>query len=681
MNPFLFPFTTPYGVPPFDLIKNSHFAPAITQGISQQKSEIKDIIGNVATPTFANTIEALENSGQIIKRTAAVLYNLSYANTSASLQKIMQKIAPKLSAHNDKIFMNVALFRKVKFVWENRKQQKITGEKLRLLEVYFKTFVRNGANLNAQDKKRVADINQRLTVLSLEFGKNILAATNEYQLIIDNENDLAGLPSSIISASKDTAETNNMPEKWVFTLQNASVIPFLQYAENRMLRKEIWTAYTNKGNLGDKNDNNAIVKEMVQLRAEKSSLLGYQNHAHYVLEEQMSKSPNQVQELLTKLWQPAVEMAKNEASDLQKMILEEDNNFMLHAFDWRYYAEKLRKQKYDIDEEEMKPYFALSNVQKGIFDVANKLYGINFTLNERLPTYHPEAHAYEVRESNGKLTGILYLDFFPRDSKQGGAWMTSFVEQKKDGGKRVLPVISIVCNFTKPTGEIPSLLTFDEVNTFFHEFGHALHGLLSDVHYTTLAGTNVPTDFVELPSQIMENWAAEPEVLKSYAFHHITGKPIPASLIKKMDKSSKFGQGFASVEYLAASLLDMAYHTFSGQANVEDVSAFEDTFFENLGLIPEIISRYRSTYFSHIFAGGYSSGYYSYIWSEVLDADAFALFKEKGIFDIETASSFRKNILSKGGTIDPMALYIKFRGQQPSIEPLLNKRGLNKGTK
>ncbi|HMU05247.1 MAG TPA: M3 family metallopeptidase, partial [Saprospiraceae bacterium] len=447
--------------------------------------------------------------------------------------------------------------------------------------------------------------------MSLEFGKNILAATNEYQLIIDNENDLTGLPSSIISAAKDTAASHNMPEKWVFTLQNASVIPFLQYAENRMLRKEIWTAYTNKGNLGDKNDNNAIVKEMVQLRAKKSSLLGYQSHAHYVLEEQMSKSPDQVQELLTKLWSPAIEIAKNEASDLQKMIFEEDNNFMLHAFDWRYYAEKLRKQKYDIDEEEMKLYFALSNVQKGIFDVANKLYGINFIRNEELPTYHPDAHVYEVRESNGKLTGILYLDFFPRESKQGGAWMTSFVEQKKEGGKRVLPVISIVCNFTKPTGELPSLLTFDEVITFFHEFGHALHGLLSDVNYATLAGTNVPTDFVELPSQIMENWAAEPDVLKSYAFHHITGKPIPASLIKKMDKSSKYGQGFATVEYLAASLLDMAYHTFTGQADVDDVSGFEDSFFENLGLMPEIISRYRSTYFSHIFAGGYSSGYYS----------------------------------------------------------------------
>lgn len=681
MNPFLFPFKTPHGVPPFDLIKNSQFAPAITDGINQQKSEIKEIINNSAIPDFANTIEALENSGQTIKRTAAVLYNLSYANTSASLQNIMQKVAPKLSAHNDKIFMNLALFRKVKFVWENRKQQKITGEKLRLLEVYFKTFVRNGANLKAQDKKRVTDINQSLTVLSLEFGKNILAATNEYQLIIDNENDLVGLPSSIISAAKDTAATHNMPEKWFFTLQNASVIPFLQYAENRMLRKEIWTAYTNKGNLGDKNDNNAIVKEMVQLRAEKSSLLGYQSHAHYVLEEQMSKSPDQVQELLTKLWQPALEMAKNEATDLQKMILEEDNNFMLHAFDWRYYAEKLRKQKYDIDEEGMKPYFALSNVQKGIFDVANKLYGITFTRNEDLPTYHPDAHAYEVRESSGKVSGILYLDFFPRDSKQGGAWMTSFVEQKKVAGKRILPVISIVCNFTKPTGEIPSLLTFDEVITFFHEFGHALHGLLSDVHYATLAGTNVPTDFVELPSQIMENWASEPDVLKSYAFHHITGKPIPASLIKKMDKSSKFGQGFATVEYLAASLLDMAYHTYSGDADVKDVSAFEDAFFENLGLIPEIISRYRSTYFSHIFAGGYSSGYYSYIWSEVLDADAFALFKEKGIFDTETAASFRKNILSKGGTTDPMALYVKFRGQQPSIEPLLEKRGLNKGTK
>lgn len=679
MNPFFQPYSTPFGVPPFGLIKNSHFIPAITEGIKMQREEIKAIIDNPAVPDFSNTIEAIEDSGQVIKRTASVLYNLSYANTSDDLQKIMQKVAPKLSAHNDSIFMNGDLFKKVKYIWENRKQSKITGEKGRLLELYFKTFVRNGANLNTKDKKRVADINQKLTVLSLQFGKNILAATNEYQLIIDNENDLAGLPQSIISAGNDTATAVNMPEKWVFTLQNASVIPFLQYAENRSLRKEIWTAYTNKGNLGDKNDNNAFVLEMVQLRAEKANILGYQSHAHYVLEEQMSKSPDQVQELLTKLWSPAIEIAKKEAADLQNMILEEENNFVLHAFDWRYYGEKLRKQKYDIDEEKLKPYFSLSNVQKGIFDVANKLYGLTFTKNNELPTYHPDAYVYEVREANGRMTGILYLDFFPRDSKQGGAWMTSYVEQNKSGKKRNLPVISIVCNFTKPTGDTPSLLTFDEVVTFFHEFGHALHGLLSDVTFPSLAGTSVPTDFVELPSQIMENWAAEPEVLKSYALHYVTGKPIPSTLIKKMDKSSKYGQGFATVEYLTASMLDMAYHTYSNDVDIKDVTEFEESLFEKMGLMPEIISRYRSTYFNHIFAGGYSSGYYSYIWSEILDADAFALFKEKGIFDNITASSFRKNILSKGGTIDPMKLYIKFRGQKPTIGPLLEKRGLHKG--
>ena len=678
MNPFFHPYNTTFGVPPFDLIKNSHFIPAITEGIKMQKEEIKAIIDNPATPDFSNTIEVIEDSGQIIKRTSSVLYNLSYANTSDELQKIMQKVAPKLSAHNDSIFMNGDLFKKVKYIWENRKQSKISGEKLRLLEVYFKTFVRNGANLNTKDKKRVADINQKLTILSLEFGKNILAATNEYQLIVDNEIDLVGLPKSSISAGKDTAISLNMPEKWVFTLQNSSVIPFLQYAENRSIRKEIWTAYSNKGNIGDKNDNNAILLKIVKLRAEKANILGYQSHAHYVLEEQMSKSPDQVKELLTKLWSPALEIAKKEANDLQNMILEEDNNFMLHAYDWRYYEGKLSKQKYDIDEEELKPYFSLANVQKGIFDVVHMLYGLTFTKNDELPTYHPDAHTYEVREANGKMTGILFLDFFPRDSKQGGAWMTSYVEQNKSAKKLILPVISIVCNFTKPTGDLPSLLTFDEVVTFFHEFGHALHGLLSDVNYATLAGTNVPTDFVELPSQIMENWASEPEVLKSYALHYETGKPIPNALIKKMDKSSKYGQGFATVEYLAASMLDMAYHTINKDLEIKDITEFEESLFEKIGLIPEIISRYRSTYFSHIFAGGYSSGYYSYIWSEVLDADAFALFKEKGIFDKNVAASFRKNILSKGGTMDPMKLHVKFRGQKPTIEPLLEKRGLNK---
>ncbi|MBC7885583.1 MAG: M3 family metallopeptidase, partial [Saprospiraceae bacterium] len=665
MNPFFKPFTTLYGVPPFNIIKENHYIPAIKSGIKVQKEEIISIWNNLGTPTFENTIEAIENSGEIIKRTVSVLYNLSYANTSASIQNIMQQVAPALSAHQDQIFMNKDLFKRVEFVWENKKQLKISGERSRLLELYYKTFTRNGANLSVKDKKRVSDINKRLTVLSLLFGQHILEAINEYQLIIDHVTLLVGIPESLKTAAKETAIKCNMPEKWIFTLQNTSVVPFLQYAQNRSLREEIWSAYTNKGNLGDKNDNNAIVTEIVMLRSEKAAILGYESHAHYVLEEQMSKTPDQVNELLNKLWLPAIEIAKSEATELQKMMDEEGSNVILHASDWRYYAEKLRKQKYEVDEEEMKPYFSLANVQKGVFDVAQRLYGLSFTKNDLLPSYHPDAFSYEVKESDGKLAGVLYLDFFPRESKQGGAWMTSYVEQKRYRKARVLPVISIVCNFSKPTADTPSLLTFDEVNTFFHEFGHALHGLLSDVTFSSLAGTSVPTDFVELPSQIMENWAEEPEVLKSYARHYISGDPIPDTIIEKMDKSRKFGQGFATVEYLAASLLDMSFHTLSHPANIESADKFEHTLFEHIGLMEEVNSRYKSTYFSHIFAGGYSSGYYSYIWSEVLDADAFALFKERGIFDAKTAESFRKNILSTGGTVDPMILYTRFRGQTP----------------
>ncbi|MFZ1558733.1 MAG: M3 family metallopeptidase [Saprospiraceae bacterium] len=674
-NPFLVPFNTPYGVPPFDIIQEKHFIPAIKAGMKEQKKEIKSIISNVNKPDFENTILPLEHSGQIIRRTVAVLYNLSYANTSAPLQDIMQKVAPSLSAHNDYIFMNTSLIKRVKYIWDNQKSLHLKGEKFKLLELYYKTFVRNGANLKSNEKRRVAEINQKLSLLSLQFGKNILDTINDYKLTITDKADLAGLTEDLIAAASDNASKAGHPGKWIFTLQNASVMPFLQYSDQRSLRQTIWEAYTNKGNNGDDFDNNNIVSEIIKLRAEKANILGYSSHAHYVLEEQMAKSPDQVYDLLNKLWSPAIQVAKAEAGELQQMIRQEGHNYKLKAWDWRYYAEKLRKQKYDLDEVAMKPYFSLHQVQNGVFDTAKKLYGLSFVEVVNLPVYHQDVKAYEVTQNGNKKIGILYLDFFPRDTKQGGAWMTSYVSQDKTGKKRTLPVISIVCNFTKPVGNTPSLLTFDEVNTFFHEFGHALHGLLSDVTYHSLAGTNVPTDFVELPSQILENWCAERDVLKTYAFHYKTGESIPDDLITKMDTSSKYGQGFATVEYLAACMLDMGYHTLK-DGNIDEIQKFEKETLLKIDLIEEIISRYRSTYFSHIFAGGYSSGYYSYIWSEVLDADAFSVFKTKGLFDKDTADSFRKNILERGGSADPMKLYIKFRGKKPDIGPLLDKRGL-----
>ncbi len=674
-NPFLVPFNTPYGVPPFDIIQEKHFIPAIKAGMKEQKKEIKSIISNVNKPDFENTILPLEHSGQIIRRTVAVLYNLSYANTSAPLQDIMQKVAPSLSAHNDYIFMNTSLIKRVKYIWDNQKSLHLKGEKFKLLELYYKTFVRNGANLKSNEKRRVAEINQKLSLLSLQFGKNILDTINDYKLTITDKADLAGLTEDLIAAASDNASKAGHPGKWIFTLQNASVMPFLQYSDQRSLRQTIWEAYTNKGNNGDDFDNNNIVSEIIKLRAEKANILGYSSHAHYVLEEQMAKSPDQVYDLLNKLWSPAIQVAKAEACELQQMIRQEGHNYKLKAWDWRYYAEKLRKQKYDLDEVAMKPYFSLHQVQNGVFDTAKKLYGLSFVEVVNLPVYHQDVKAYEVTQNGNKKIGILYLDFFPRDTKQGGAWMTSYVSQDKTGKKRTLPVISIVCNFTKPVGNTPSLLTFDEVNTFFHEFGHALHGLLSDVTYHSLAGTNVPTDFVELPSQILENWCAERDVLKTYAFHYKTGESIPDDLITKMDTSSKYGQGFATVEYLAACMLDMGYHTLK-DGNIDEIQKFEKETLLKIDLIEEIISRYRSTYFSHIFAGGYSSGYYSYIWSEVLDADAFSVFKTKGLFDKDTADSFRKNILERGGSADPMKLYIKFRGKKPDIGPLLDKRGL-----
>lgn len=677
MNPFFQPYSTPYEVPPFDKIKNEHFKPAILEGIKRHEAEINAIANNTAAPTFENTILAMENAGELLSNVNIVFSNLNGANTNEEMQKIAKEVSPNLAAHSDNIYLNEKLFARVKAIWDKKESLGLNLEQSKILENLHKAFVRSGANLAAADKDKLRKINAELSMTSLKYGQNILAETNKYELVISDKKDLAGLPQELINTAADDAKTKGKEGKWVFTLSNSSVMPFLQYSSNRKLRQEIWNAYQTRGNHDDASDNKENAIKLANLRGEKARLLGYKSHAAYVLEESMAKNPENVAKLLNDLWKPALAIAKTEASDIQKMMDKDGVKDKVKPYDWRYYTEKIRKQRFDLDEQELKPYFSLDNARNGIFQVTEKLYGLKFKQLNDVPKYHDEVTVWEVTEVDGSHVGILYMDFFPRASKRGGAWMTSYRSQKTVDGKRKAPVISIVCNFTKPTGDTPALLTFDEVTTFFHEFGHALHGLLSNVTYKSLAGTSVPRDFVELPSQIMENWAAEPEVLKMYAKHYKTGEVIPDALIQKLQKSGTFDQGFATVEYLAASFLDMDYHTQTAPIQL-DANTFEKNSMKKIGLIDAIIPRYRSTYFSHIFSGGYSSGYYSYIWSGVLDTDAFEAFKTTNLFNPEKARLFRKNVLEKGGTEDPMVLYKRFRGAEPSVEPLLRKRGLDK---
>lgn len=677
MNPFFKAYTTPHQVPPFDLIKNEHFKPALLEGIKQHQAEINAIANSSSKPTFENTIVAMDKAGALLSRVSSVFYNLNSANTNEEIQNIAREISPEMAAHSDNITLNQKLFARVKNLWDNRASLKLNSEQAKLLEKTHKSFIRSGANLNDTDKAKLRKINSELSLLSLKFGQNLLAETNNYLLVVDKKEDLTGLPAELISAAAEEAKTKGQEGKWIFTLQNPSVMPFLQYADKRELRKQIWEAYTLRGDQNNNFDNKEVVKSIVNLRREKAQLLGYKDHASYALEETMAKTPENAYKLLNQLWKPALSVAEREAFDIQKMIDASGEKFKLAPYDWRYYAEKVRKERFDLDEQELKPYFSLEKVREGVFTVTNKLYGLQFKEITNIPKYHAEVAAYEVTEADGKLVGVLYTDFFPRASKRGGAWMTSYSSQKMEKGKRIAPVISIVCNFSKPTGDAPALLTFDEVTTFFHEFGHALHGLLSNVNYESLAGTSVSRDFVELPSQIMENWAAEPEVLKMFAKHYKTNEVIPDALIKKLQNAGTFDQGFATTEYLAASLLDLDYHTQTNELK-DNIGTFEAASMKKVGLTDEIIPRYKSTYFSHIFAGGYSAGYYSYIWSGVLDTDAFSAFKETGdLFNQEKAMSFRKNVLEKGGTEDPMVLYKRFRGAEPGIKALLKKRGLD----
>lgn len=679
MNPFFQAYDTPFHVPPFDKIKNEHFKPAILEGISKHEAEINAVANNTQPASFENTILAMENAGELLSDVNTVFSNLNSANTNKEIQNMAKEMAPNLSAHRDNIYLNEKLFTKVKTLWDKKETLGLNLEQAKILDNAYKDFVRSGANLSNADKEILRKINGDLSLSSLKYGQNILAETNAYELVIDSKKDLAGLPQGLIDAAAVDAKAKGKDGKWVFTLSNSSVMPFLQYSSNRELRKQIWNAYQTRGSHDDAFDNKKNAVELANLRGQKARLLGYKSHSNYVLEESMAKTPENVNKLLNDLWKPALEIAKTEAADIQKIMAKEGIKGAVQPYDWRYYTEKIRKERFDLDEEELKPYFSLENVRKGVFQVTEKLYGIQFKELTNVPKYHEDATVWEVTEKDGSHLGVLYMDFHPRESKRGGAWMTSYRSQKTVDGKRVAPVVSIVCNFTKPSANAPALLTFDEVTTFFHEFGHSLHGLLSNVTYKSLAGTSVPRDFVELPSQIMENWAAEPEVLKMYAKHYKTGEVIPEALVNKLQKAGTFNQGFATTEYLAASLLDLEYHSQTKDITV-DANAFEKAAMTKIGLIPSIIPRYRSTYFSHIFSGGYSSGYYSYIWSGVLDTDAFEAFKTTTLFNPEKAKLFRQNVLEKGGTEDPMVLYKRFRGAEPSIEPLLRKRGLDKKT-
>ena len=676
-NPFFGEYTTKYGVPPFEDFKIEHFMPALLEGIEQQQKEINAIANSDEMPTFQNTIEALDYSGELLEKVILLAENLYLVNSNDELDDFIEKANPLMSEHDDNIYMNDKLFERIQALNDEKASLNLNPEQERLLEKYYKRFIRSGINLEPDKKDRLRDINKELSDLSFQFAQNVKKETDSYQKVVENEEELAGLPENVRQAAAEEAKAAGLEGKWIFTTQKPSFIPVLQYGENRELRKELLLAYANRGDNNDQHDNKEIIRKIIKLRVERSQLLDYETYSDFVLEETMAKTPKIVDEFLQSLWLPSLAKAKKEAAELQKMMDTEGLNEKLEAWDWWFYTEKIRKEQFDLDEEELRPYFKMENVRQGAFDLANKLWGIKFEKLEDMPIYHPEAEVFKVTDADGSHIGIIYTDYFPRKGKKGGAWMHSFSNQYIKDGKNIRPVIINTGNFTRPTSDKPSLLSMDEVSTLFHELGHGLHGLLSQCTYPLLSGTNVPRDFVELPSQVMENWCFEPEVMKMYAFHYETGEVIPDELIEKINASSTFNQGFIMTEFLSAALLDMAYHTRSTTDDF-DVTEFENKVMADIGMIPEIITRYRSTYYSHIFDTGYASGYYSYKWSEVLDADAFQAFVEAGdIFDKGVATSFRKNVLERGGTDDPMTLYVNFRGREPKPDALMTKRGLN----
>jgi peptidyl-dipeptidase Dcp len=674
-NPFFTAWTTPFEAPPFDQIKETDFMPAFQEGMARQKKEIEAIAAASEPPTFANTVEATERSGALLTKVNNVFFALTSNNTNDALQKIENEVTPLLSKHQDDIILNATLFQRVKAVYDQRATLGLTPEQNRLLERMYKNFVRNGANLDETHKADLRKVNEELSVLSVKFGENVLKEDNNYSLVIDKSEDLAGLPQVVIDGAAEAAAAKGQQGKWAFTLHKPSLIPFLQYSAKRDLRQKMFLAYINRGNHDDPFDNKAALSKIAALRVKRAELLGYKTHADYVLEDNMAKTPSGVYRLLDQVWTPSIQMAKNEAKALQAMVDQEGGGFKLEPWDWWYYAEKLKKAKYDLDDQVLKPYFKLENVRQGAFDVAGKLWGLQFIERTDIPKYHPDVRTFELKEADGRHIGLLYTDYFPRSSKRGGAWSGTFRVESKRDGRTITPLVFNVGNFSMPSGDTPSLLTFEEAKTLFHEFGHALQDLLSDCTYESLSGTNVSRDFVELCSQIMENWAGDSEVIKTYAKHYQTGQPIPQDLVDKIKKADLFNQGFETVEYLAACYLDMDWHTLQSAA-VQDAGKFEDASMKKLGLIPEIVVRYRSPNFLHIFSHAYSAGYYSYIWCEVLDADAFQAFKETSLYDQKTAQLFRQNVLSRGNTEEPMDLYKKFRGREPKVEALLKRRGI-----
>lgn len=670
-NPFFTEYKTPYEAPSFDQIRLEHYEPAFQKGIEQQNEEIKAILDNSEIPDLKNTIVALDKSGEILSRVSGVFFNLVEAESTDSLAELSMKIAPMLSEHSDNIYLNQDLFKRVEAVHQQviKDSASFTNEEQRLVDKYYKAFLRAGAALDTDKQVRLREINKELSPLEITFSNHILNETNAYQLLVDNQKDLAGLPEWVKNSAAEEAKAIGK-NGWLFTLQNSSRLPFLQYADNRDLRRQIYTAYINMGNNNDQNDNKETLAQIIKLRLEKAKLLGFDSYSDFVLDICMAKKSDTVMQFLNQLWSVSLKNAKVEAAELQKRMDQENKGEKLAPWDWWYYAEKLRQEKYNLNEDELKPYFKMENVRAGAFAVANKLYGITLSERNDIPVYHPDVKVFEVKDADGSHLGLFYVDYFPRPGKRGGAWMNNYREQNEE----TRPIICNVASFTKPAGDMPALLTLDEVETVFHEFGHALHGMLSQCKYSGTSGTNVARDFVELPSQVMEHWATHPDVLKMYAKHYQTGDTIPDELIDKIQKQATFNQGFMTTELLAAAILDMELHNLKN-ADQLNVSAFEKEVMDKLQLIPEIAPRYRLTYFNHIM-GGYAAGYYGYLWANVLDSDAFEAFRENGLFDQSTAAAFRKNVLEKGNSEDPMVLYKQFRGSEPKMEPMLRDKGL-----
>ena len=675
-NPLMADSALPHGAPEFSKYESTHYEAAFLEAFKQQRAEIDAIVANTEAPTFDNTIGALERSGRLLSKVVGVFFNLNETDADATMKETEKNITPLMTEHSAYMTMNEPLFARIKAIYDNKANLGLTREQEMVLDKYYRMFVRGGALLNAEQKEQYMEIEKQLSLAMIKFGDNALAETNAYELLITDEKNLAGLPQSAIDAAREMAQAAGK-EGWLFNLQKPSWIPFLQYADNRDLRREMYLAYINRGDNNNEHDNKAVIAEILKLRQQKAHLFGFNNFAEYQLEDKMAKTPQAAYDLLMTIWNAALPQAKAEAAELQKLMDAEGKGEKLEAWDWWYYTEKLRQQKYALSESELRPYFSLENVRKGSFMVAEKLFGVKFRPIEGLDIYHPEVETFEVLDSDGSHLALFYVDYFPRATKRAGAWMNNIVEPSNVDGENKRPIIVNVCNFTRPSGDTPSLLTIDEARTLFHEFGHALHGMLTQTKYPSVAGTSVARDFVELPSQIMEHWAIEPEVMKLYATHYQTGEPITDELIAKMQATASFNSGFETVELVGAALLDMEYHMLADYSTFE-ANTFEKSVADKIGLIPQIAFRYRGPYFNHVFNGGYAVGYYSYLWAEVLDADGFEAFKENGIFDEATGRSYRKNILEMGGSEEPMTLYKRFRGAEPNPEALLRNRGLIK---